>query len=132
MHELENLLAASGAADEFKNDVRAYMAGSHARRIAVQGYIPDLKVRRLLKQVLAAEPSLPIETLRLQGFSGCSDFGGIVELHAAGATHSFEFLWDCRWRAEQERWTDCFGFPDQMRAAQEFDWRCFRVWRLRA
>lgn len=128
MHELEQLLAASGAAHDFKADVLAYLAGGRARRIAVTGYIPQIKVQRLLKQVLAAEPSLPIEALALKGFSGCSDFGGVVNLTASGATHCFEFLWDCRWRAEQESWTDCFGFPDQIRAAREFDWRCFKVW----
>jgi hypothetical protein len=26
---------------------------------------------------------------------------------------------------------DYFGFPDQVRAAQEFDWRCFRRWERR-
>lgn len=125
---MEQLLAASGAADDFKSDVLSYLSGGTARRIAVTGYIPQVKVRRLLKHVLATEPALPIEALTLKGFSGCSDFGGVVDLTAAGATHRFEFLWDCKWRAEQERWTDCFGFPDQIRAAREFDWRCFKVW----
>ncbi len=129
MQELEHLLAASGAAEAFKDDVRAYVAGAAARRIAVHGYVPAIKVRRLLKHVLASEPALPIEALSLQGFSGCSDFGGVVELSASGSTHRFEFLWDCRWRAEQEQWTDCFGLPDQIWAAREFDWRCFKVWR---
>lgn len=129
MQELEQMLVASGAVDAFKEDVRALMAGDRPRRIAVQGHIPDVKVHRLLKQVLTAEPALPIEELRLEGYSGCSDFRGIVELRATDATRRYEFHWDCRWRAEQERWTDCFGLPDQIRAAQEFDWRCFRVWR---
>ena len=44
------------------------------------------------------------------------------------STHVYEFVWDCRWRAEQEGWTDCFGFPDQIRAAREYDWRCFERW----
>lgn len=128
MQEMEQLLAASGADEDFKTDVLTYVSGGTARRIAVTGYIPQVKVKRLLKHVLATEPTLPIEALALKGFSGCSDFGGVVDLTAGGATHRYEFLWDCKWRAEQERWTDCFGFPDQIRAAREFDWRCFKIW----
>ena len=29
------------------------------------------------------------------------------------------FHWDCKWKAQQEGWSDYFGFPDQMRAARE-------------
>lgn len=128
MKELEQLLAASRAADEFKDDVRRYYAGRQAPRIGVEGHAPAVKVQRLLKQVLSAEADLPIERLALRARSGCSDFVGVVEVEAAGESHAFEFLWDCRWKAEQEGWTDWFGLPDQIRAAQEFDWRCFRSW----
>jgi hypothetical protein len=39
-----------------------------------------------------------------------------------------EFAWDCRWRAQQQGWVDAFGFPDQIRAADEFGWNCFQHW----
>ncbi len=126
--DLEHILSASTAADEFKSDVRQYWAGLEAPRIQVRGHAPRVKVQRLLKQVLSAESGLKIERVALQARSGCSDFIGVVHVHAGGAVHRFEFLWDCRWRAEQEGWTDWFGFPDQVRAAQEFDWRCFARW----
>ena len=129
MQELETLLARSRAHEQFKADVRAYYTRGEAARIRVDSYLPPLKVQRLLKQMLATEPDLPIDGVAVSGSSGCSDFHGTVEAKAHSATHVFEFGWCCRWRAEQEGWTDYFGYPDQIRAAQEFDWRCFHTWR---
>ena len=134
MQELEKLLAESRAHEKFKAEVRAYCASSAAAptRIRVDSYIPRVKVQRLLKQMLATEPDLDIDGVAVSGSSGCSDFVGTVEARTQGATHVFEFGWCCRWRAEQEGWRDFFGFPDQIRAAQEFDWRCFHTWRRRS
>lgn len=129
MNEIEQLLADSRAEDDFKADVLAFCSTGGGGRIEVKGYLPTVKVKRLLKHMLATAPDLPIERVSLQGQSGCSDFTGTVHVQTAGEKHSFEFEWDCRWRAEQEGWTDYFGFPDQVRAAREFDWRCFKVWR---
>ena len=130
MKDLEEILARSQAAESFKADVRSFCTRGDAKRIRVDGYIPPVKVQRLLKHMLASEPELPIEHVALQGSSGCSDFVGQVEVRTQRDSHVFEFVWDCRWRALKEGWTDYFGFPDQMRAAQEFDWRCFETWRL--
>ena len=129
MKELEEILARSQAAESFKADVRSFCARGDAKRIRIDGYIPPVKVQRLLKHMLASEPQLSIEHVALQGSSGCSDFVGQVEVRTEGDCHVYEFVWDCRWRALKEGWTDYFGFPDQMRAAQEFDWRCFETWR---
>ena len=129
MRELEQILAKSRAADPFKADVRAFCATGKATRIRIDGYIPPVKVQRLIKQMLSSEPELPIERIAVQGASGCSDFVGTVELRTVTATHVYDFAWCCRWRAIEERWTDYFGFPDQIRAAQEFDWRCFHTWK---
>jgi hypothetical protein len=131
LKELEQILARSRAAETFKEDVRAFCAEGDAQRIRVQGYLPPVKVQRLLKHMLHAEPELPIEHVCVQGASGCSDFIGTVEAQTKSGTHVFEFAWCCRWRALQEGWTDYYGFPDQIRAAQEFDWRCFHTWRPR-
>ncbi len=128
MTELEQLLSQSNAADTFKSAVRSYFATGGADRIRVEGFAPRIKVRRLLAQVLSTEPHLPIEGISLRGRSGCSDFVGTVSVEAGTETLVYEFVWDCRWRAEQEGWTDCFGFPDQIRAAREYDWRCFVRW----
>ena len=129
MQELETLLARSRADEQFKADVRAYYTRGEAARIRVDSYLPPVKVQRLLKHMLATEPDLPIDGVAVSGNSGCSDFHGTIEAKAHRATHVFEFGWCCRWRAEQEGWVDYFGYPDQIRAAQEFDWRCFHTWR---
>jgi hypothetical protein len=125
---LEQILAKSRAAESFKSAVRSYHANRWTDHIRIEGHAPTVKVKRLLTQVLASESHLPIERVSLRARSGCSDFVGIVEVHTATDTLVFEFTWDCRWRAEQEGWTDCFGFPDQIRAAQEYDWQCFERW----
>jgi len=126
--QLEQVLATSSAAETFKSAVRSYCETGSADHIQVDGFAPRIKVRRVLTQVLATQPDLPIERIAVRARSGCSDFVGTVQVHTAGETRVFEFVWDCRWRAEQEGWTDCFGFPDQIRAAQEYDWRCFLRW----
>ena len=70
-----------------------------------------VKVQRLLKHMLSAEPELPIEHIAVQGAAGCSDFTGTVEAQTQSGTHVFDFAWCCRWRAQQQGWTDFFGFP---------------------
>jgi hypothetical protein len=126
--ELENILAKSHATETFKSAVRRYVELGGSERIRVEGFAPWIKVRRLLTHILSAEPHLPIEHVSLRGRSGCSDFVGTVHVHTTHGPRVYEFAWDCRWRAEQEGWTDCFGLPDQIRAAQEYDWRCFERW----
>lgn len=126
--DLEQILEASRAAETFKKAVRQYVANGQTDHIRVEGFAPHVKVKRLLTHMLSAENHLPIERISLRGRSGCSDFVGTVQVHTASGTHVYDFVWDCRWRAEQEGWTDCFGFPDQIRAAREYDWRCFERW----
>jgi hypothetical protein len=127
--ELADLLAESQATDAFKADVVRFLQSGSAERLRVRGFAPRVKVTRLIKHVLANHPDLDIDQMALQAQSGCSDFVGTVDVATQSETRVFEFVWCCRWRAEQEGWTDYFGFPDQMRAAREYDWRCFRVWR---
>jgi hypothetical protein len=126
--ELDQLLAESSAAESFKASVRNYYAGGATDRIRVDGFAPSIKIRRLLAHMLAAESHLEIEHVTVRARSGCSDFVGTLKVHTASGTHAYEFVWDCRWRAEQEGWVDYFGFPDQIRAAREYDWRCFERW----
>jgi hypothetical protein len=126
---LDSILSASHAAAEFKADLRAFSAGRPVERIRTVRRSPPVKVMRLLAQLLATQPELEVETVEIAARSGCSDFVGTVVVTTPHGTRGFEFVWDCRWRAQQEGWTDCLGFPDQIRAAQEFDWRCFSLWR---
>jgi hypothetical protein len=130
MHsELDELLGGSAAADSFKSDVISFFQTGQAERVEIRGYSPRVKVARVLKHVLASHPELDIQSISIDGRSGCSDFIGSAQIATSSATHTYEFVWCCRWRAEQEGWTDYYGFPDQMRAAREYDWRCFQVWR---
>jgi hypothetical protein len=126
--DLSELLTESRATESFKNDVMRFLETGEATRVQISGYAPRVKVTRLLKHVLASHPDLDIHEVSVRGQSGCSDFVGTVELATATDRRTFQFVWCCRWRAEEEGWLDYFGFPDQMRAAREFDWRCFKVW----
>lgn len=128
MTDLDQLLEQSQAAESFKTAVRAFSSRTPTEHIRVEGYAPSIKVRRLLAHILSTEPHLPIQRVSLRGESGCSDFVGTVVIHTDDEAHVYEFAWDCRWRAEQEGWTDYFGFPDQIRAAREYDWKCFERW----
>lgn len=128
---MDQLIHRSHASDSFKAAVRAFVDGVDADRIDIRGYAPRVKVERLLAQLLAAEATMAIERVVLTGRSGCSDFTGMVTVETASETHQIAFVWDCRWRAEQEGWTDYFGFPDQIRAAREFGWDCFQTWERR-
>jgi len=126
--DLIALLAASSASDAFKADVRHFAAHGSAPRIRLTRYAPPVKVMRLLAQLLTAEQALAVDRITVEAYSGCSDFAGTVQIEAGEQSRRIEFIWDCRWRAEQQGWRDYFGFPDQMRAAHEFGWRCFERW----
>jgi hypothetical protein len=126
--EIEALLRASQAGDAFKQDLVAFAVGRPAERVVLRRPAPRLKVLRLLTHLLDAEPTLCVERVEVEGYSGCSDFRGSVTVHCQDATRVWRFRWDCRWRAEQEGWHDPWGMPDQSRAAREFGWRCFARW----
>jgi hypothetical protein len=126
--DLTPFLDASRATEAFRRDVLAYCAGDAVERIESRRYTPPVKMMRLMAQLLHAEPELAIERISVDAWSGCSDFTGTIRVECQGETRRFEFTWCCRWRAEQEGWTDCFGFPDQIRAAREFGWQCFGRW----
>ena len=126
--DLTTLLAGSNASDGFKADVQRFAARGVAERIKASPYSPAVKVLRLIAHLLHTHPDLPVESVVIDARAGCADFTGTVCVNADGSARRFRFAWDCRWRAEQEGYTDYFGFPDQIRAVREFGWRCFRAW----
>ena len=126
--ELEQLLSQSAANEAFKSDVRAYGLHATVSRISTARPSPRVKMLRVIAQLVAAEPKLAIERIHVDAHSGCSDFAGTLTAEANGLQYAFQFTWCCQWRAQEEGWSDCFGFPDQMRAAREFGWRCFERW----
>ena len=127
--DLAALLIGSRATDSFKSDVLALAQGRRsARTVEWSGASPPVKVLRVLAHLVEQNPDLPIERVRVQGWSGCSDYRGSVHVETGSGERAFDFVWCCRWRAREEGWTDPFGFPDQMRAAREFGHRCFERW----
>jgi hypothetical protein len=128
---METLLTQSRATEEFKADLARFLAGDRPSRVKVESFVPRVKVQRLLSQLLAEEATLEIEQVTIRGNSGCSDFVGTIDVHTRSGSQVFDFVWCCRWRAQREGFLDYFGFPDQSRAAEEFDWRCFRKWERR-
>lgn len=128
---METVIERSRATPEFKDAVAAFLRGERSDRLRVESYAPPVKVQRVLAQLMDAEATLEIENVVIRGRSGCSDFVGSVEVQTATGSHVYDFTWCCRWRAESEGYVDYFGFPDQGRAAREFEWRCFRQWERR-
>ena len=134
MPELESILARSSACDGLKSDIRAL---ARAYRTEATAHIapvrptPAVKAFRVLAHLLEQHPDLEVQRVTIDGLSGCSDFVGTVTVETPDGSRTYDFAWCCRWRAEQQGWTDHFGFPDQMRAAREFGWRCFERWQER-
>ncbi|HEX6059669.1 MAG TPA: hypothetical protein VFZ11_11720 [Gemmatimonadaceae bacterium] len=126
--ELAEIPERCSATPEFLEAIERYAAGRDDERIAVSRWVPRVKVLRVLAQLFDARPDLAVARVAVEAASGCSDFVGTLHVTTESSEHRFTFAWDCRWRAEQEGWTDPFGFPDQIRAAREFGWRCFARW----
>ena len=127
--DFEPLLAASRATDAFRTDLVAYATRRPADRISSSGASPRVKVLRALAQLLHAEPGLTVDRVQVRGASGCADFVGQMQVtDADGDVQTFDFEWNCEWKARQLGYLDGFGFPDQIRAANEFGWQCFQRW----
>lgn len=135
MHDLDAILARSAASPGFKADLRALASSYRTERtthIVPARPTPAVKAFRVLAHLVEQHPDLVVDRVTIDGLSGCSDFVGTVAVETPDGVRTYDFAWCCRWRAEQEGWTDHFGFPDQIRAAREFGWRCFERWEERA
>jgi hypothetical protein len=126
--QLSHILDESAATPEFKAAVRSVQARIRTPLVTSARPVPHVKIVRLLTHLLDAERDLEIESVRIHADSGCSDLTGVIDVTCIDGLRRFSFAWDCAWRALEMGWTDCFGFPDQMRAAREYDWRCFKSW----
>lgn len=127
MH-LTDILDESAATSEFKAAVLSVRERIRTPLVTSARPVPHVKIVRLLTHLLDAERDLEIASVRIHADSGCSDLTGVIEVSCVDVMRRFSFAWDCAWRASELGWTDCFGFPDQMRAAHEYDWRCFKSW----
>lgn len=126
---LDALIDNSNATLEFKAAVRELSHGESQDRIGFNSGAPAVKVMRVVMKLLEARPDLAIERVRIQGISGCSNFTGSVTIQPGGG--EIDFDWDCRWQAGQIGWKDFFGDPDQIRAARELGYQCFRIFEAR-
>jgi hypothetical protein len=121
---LAQLAAASSATAEFKAALDDLAAGRHNPRIQFNAGSPPVKVQRLLCKLLETHPGEAIESVEVEGRSGCSDYRGT--LHVRGARRfTVEFVWDCAWKASQVGYKTFWGDPDQQKAAREFGYQCF-------
>ena len=121
---LEEILEKSSATPAFKDATANLADGIRQDRIQFNSGSPPVKVLRLVMKILEGHPGLRIESLVVEGRSGCSDFVGRAVAQPGDVR--FDFEWDCRWRAEVSGWVDAFGDPDQLRAARTFGYQCFR------
>jgi hypothetical protein len=127
--DLEPMLSASRATPAFRSDLAAYAMRQPSPRVQATPMSPRVKVLRVMAQLLQAEPTLTIDRVDVRAVSGCADFAGTVTVtDADGMATEFAFEWNCEWKAQQLGYVDHFGFPDQIRAAQEFGWQCFKSW----
>jgi hypothetical protein len=126
--DLTDILDDSAATSDFKAAVLSVRDRVRTPLVTSSRPVPHVKIVRLLTHLLDAERDLEIASVRIHADSGCSDLIGVIDVTCADAMRRFSFAWDCAWRATEMGWTDCFGFPDQMRAAREYDWRCFKSW----
>ncbi len=126
---LHQFLDESQATAAFRDAVAHFLrTGQPSPTLQFSSRLPPVKIERTLTKILEAYPDLPLERVEIDATSGCEFFRGTATLHAAGEERRVSFYWDCRWRAMQEGWTDYFGLPDQIRAAREFGYNCFRHW----
>lgn len=124
VQELEDILNGSAASDAFKDAVQELKQGKRPALIMFNPGAPPVKVLRAISKLLEAEPALAVESVNIQASSGCSDFVGTLDVN--GGETKFDFTWDCSWRAKQEKFTDGFGYPDQIRASRQFGYQCFK------
>jgi hypothetical protein len=126
---IRHYLERSRASEPFRAAVEEFLRTSRENdRVAFDRASPAVKVERTLTKLLVEYPELEIESIEIRGASGCEYFRGEMTVRTSEGERSIRFEWDCRWRAEQNGWVDYFGFPDQIRAAREHGWDCFRGW----
>lgn len=124
VQSLDTLLAASAATEEFREAVVRLERGEPQSQIRFPAGSPTIKILRVIAKLLEVAPTLEIRSAEIVAVSGCSDFAGTLSVN--DGERLYEFIWDCRWRAEQQGYTTWYGQPDQARAAREFGYQCFQ------
>jgi hypothetical protein len=126
---IQNFLADAAATPSFREGLTQFLAEHRSNESVRFGPgSPPVKVERTLTRLLEAHPEWEIERVEITARSGCEDYRGMMLVVTPQGERTVRFDWNCRWKAEQMGWTDAFGFPDQIRAAREFGYDCFRGW----
>lgn len=125
---LEDLLNGSSATEDFKAAVKDFEKSPKPieDKIESNASAPGVKVLRTIMKLIETHNDWQIQSVHVEGRSGCSDFRG--ELTATlddGSKKHIDFIWDCAWRAQQEGFKTFWGDPDQQKAAQMFGYQCF-------
>ena len=124
-----DLLDGSSATEPFRDAVQRFVRdGRPNELLAFNRECPAVKVERTLVRALEEYPALQVESIVIHGSSGCEFFRGWMDVHTPNEVRRVSFHWDCKWKAQEMGWHDYFGVPDQMRAAREFPYACFRAW----
>ena len=127
--KLIKLLSASSVTADFREAVGTFLeTGRPSEQIVFSDSSPPVKVARTITKIIEEYGDLPITSVQIDGESGCEFYRGDAVVRTESEERSVSFYWDCRWRAMQEGWVDFFGLPDQIRAAREFDYQCFKAW----
>jgi hypothetical protein len=128
---IRELLDSAALTSDFREGLIQFLA-DHRPNDAVRfgPGSPPVKVQRALTHLLSAHPEWEIEGVELTARSGCEYYRGDLLVETPLGHRTVHFEWNCRWKAEQMGWSDAFGFPDQIRAAREFDHDCFRRWEV--
>jgi hypothetical protein len=127
--KLIEFLGDSRVTAAFRESLERFVAtGTPSERIEFPHHAPPVKVARTLTKALETYPDLEIDRVVISSRSGCEFFRGDLVIHTPEEERVVRFDWDCRWKAIQLGWVDYFGFPDQIRAAREYDYDCFRKW----
>lgn len=127
------MLKKSAATASFIEALDSFRASGQpdGKAISSNSGAPAVKVARVIQKLLEAQPDWAIQSVSINGQSGCSDFRGTLKVGLeTGEQKTIEFVWDCAWRANQEGWKSYFGDPDQQRAAREFGYQCFEVFNV--
>ena len=122
------MLKNSRATEAFKQAVLDFQQGRAVECIQ-NNPGPPIKVLRVIRNLLDERPDLEIERIEIEGHSGCSSYAGALRVWPGPL--EIEFEWDCRWKAEELGWEDCYGLADQGRASREFEYKCFRKFDLK-
>mgnify|MGYP003579335673 CR=1 FL=1 len=129
--KLLEFLQPSAGTPGFAAAIRDFIrSGLPNDRVRYSPGLPTVKVERTLTKLFELHPSLSVDAVAVSGRSGCEFFRGELLVRTGEEQVRIHFDWDCRWRAEEMGWTDYFGFPDQIRAAREYGYDCFRRWEV--